>query len=212
MSTPADQAMLGVTPAVVEAILFAAGEPVRAQDIAAAFGLDPDRVLEIIEDLNRAYVEREAGLEVRRAGDGYRIYTRAELAEAVGHFANRSRIGRLSRAALETLAIIAYRQPVTRGEVSRVRGVNADSALNTLQDRGLVAEVGRDPGPGRPPLYATTPLFLEKIGLDSVAELPPLASFAPDGAVAAEIEQALAPRPLDLLEGLDADREDDGGA
>jgi segregation and condensation protein B len=99
----------------------------------------------------------------------------------------------LSRPALETLAIVAYRQPVTRGEISRIRGVNVDSVLQTLAERGLIAEVGREPGPGRAPLFGTTPLFLEKIGLGSVSELPPLASFAPDADVAADIERALTP-------------------
>ena len=187
-------------PGLVEAILFAAGQPVRPSDIAAAFGADIDDVIVAIDGLRGAYEERGAGLEVRAVGDGYRIYTRAEHADAVGHFASRSRVGRLSKAALETLAIVAYRQPVTRGEIGRIRGVNVDSVLNTLQERGLVDEVGRDPGPGRAPLYGTTPLFLEKIGLASIADLPPLASFAPDPHVAAEIEAALAPSALGAVD------------
>jgi segregation and condensation protein B len=160
----------------------------------------------MIEDLKRTYVERNAGIEVRRVGDAYRIYTRAEHADAVGHFANRARIGRLSRPALETLAIIAYRQPVTRSEISRVRGVNVDSVLATLQERGLVAEVGRDDAPGRAPVYGTTQLFLEKIGTGSVADLPPLASFSPSPDVAADIERALQARPAEEPSG-DGDAE-----
>lgn len=182
-------------PAVVEAILFATPEPVRAHDIAAAFGASTEDVIGVVDELKRSYEERGSGVEVRRIGDSFRIYTRSELAEAVGHFANRSKVGRLSRPALETLSIVAYRQPVTRGEMSRIRGVNVDSVLQTLTERGLVAEVGKDPGPGRAPLYGTTPLFLEKIGMGSVSELPPLASFAPDAESAAEIERALAPAP-----------------
>jgi segregation and condensation protein B len=187
-----------VTTDLIEAIMFAAGEAVRPSDIAAAFGAEVADVQNAVDELSRVYAERGSGLEVRRVGEGYRIYTRAVLADAVGHFATRARVGRLSRAALETLAIVAYRQPVTRGEVSRIRGVNVDSALGTLQERGLVTEVGRDPGPGRPPIYGTTPLFLEKIGLDSATDLPPLASFAPDQQVAADIEAALRPRPVEL--------------
>jgi segregation and condensation protein B len=187
-----------VTEALVEAILFATPEPVRAHDIAAAFGVAADEVVDVVDGLRRSYEERDSGLEVRRIGDAYRIYTRDEHADAVGHFANRSKVGRLSRPALETLAIVAYRQPVTRGELSRIRGVDVDSVLQTLTERGLVAEVGRDPGPGRAPLFGTTPLFLEKIGLGSVSELPPLASFAPDAQVAAEIERALTPRTTDF--------------
>lgn len=186
-----------LTQGLIEAILFATPEPVRPHDIAAAFGTDTQDVVEVVDALRRSYDERESGLEVRRVGDAFRIYTREHHADAVGHFANRSKVGRLSRPALETLSIVAYRQPVTRGEISRVRGVNVDSVLQTLQERGLVAEVGRDAGPGRAPLYGTTPLFLEKIGLSSVSELPPLASFAPDAKVAAEIERALTAAPQD---------------
>jgi segregation and condensation protein B len=186
--------------AVVEAILFAAPEPVRPHDVASAFGSTVDEVVAFVEQLRSSYAERDAGIEVRRIGDAYRIYTRSEYAEAVGHYANRSRVGRLSRPALETLAIVAYKQPVTRAEISRVRGVNVDSVLATLQERGLVAEVGRESGPGRAPAYGTTPLFLEKIGLGSVADLPPLASFAPSPEVAAEIEQALAARGVEAEE------------
>ncbi len=190
---------------VVEAILFATPEPVRAHDIASAFGATTDDVAAVVERLRATYLERDSGLEIRQIGDAYRIYTRTELAEAVGHFANRSRVGRLSRPALETLSIIAYRQPITRGEISRVRGVNVDSVLQTLTERGLVVEVGKEPGPGRAPLFGTTPLFLEKIGLGSLSDLPPLASFAPDAASAAEIERALAADAMEREEAAASD-------
>lgn len=189
--------------AVLEAILFAADEPVRPSEVAAAFGLSADEVTAELSRLQDGYRQRASGLELRQTGGGWRLYTRSELAEAVGHFAQRSKVGRLSRAALETLAIVAYRQPITRGEIARIRGVNVDSVLKTLQERALVDEIGHDPGPGSPPVFGTTPLFLEKIGLASLSGLPPLASFAPDPSAAAEIERALAPcvdEPLDLGE------------
>ncbi|MGH2760043.1 MAG: SMC-Scp complex subunit ScpB [Actinomycetota bacterium] len=189
-----------LTTGLIEAILFATPEPVRPQDIAAAFGVGADRVADVIDALRASYASSDGGVEVRRVGDAFRIYTRAEHADAVGHFASRSRVGKLSRPALETLAIVAYRQPVTRGEISRVRGVNVDSVLQTLVERGLVAEVGRDSGPGRAPLFGTTPLFLEKIGLGSVADLPPLASFAPDPQTATDIERALTAHQADAGE------------
>lgn len=189
--------MTRIEVGLVEAILFASPEPVRPRDIAAAFGVSVEDALEAIDALRVAYTERRSGVEVRRVGDAFRIYTRAEYADAVCHFANRSRVGKLSRPALETLAIVAYRQPVTRGEISRVRGVNVDSVLQTLAERGLVTEVGRESGPGRAPLFGTTPFFLEKIGLGSVADLPPLASFAPDPETAADIERVLTSPPAD---------------
>lgn len=181
-----------LSPALLEAILFASGEPIRLEDVAGAFGMSAQDAAVVLDDLRRSYDERGAGLEIRQAAGGYRLYTRPDLAEGVALFATRARVGRLSRPALETLAIVAYRQPVTRGEIARVRGVNVDSVLRTLQERGLVDEVGRDSGPGAPPLYGTTPLFLEKIGLASVADLPPLATFAPDERAAEEIERVLA--------------------
>lgn len=197
-----------LTVGLIEAILFATPEPVRPQDIAAAFGVSADEVAQTIDALRTAYVERDGGIEVRRIGDAYRIYTKADHAEAVGHFANRSRVGKLSRPALETLAIVAYRQPVTRGEISRVRGVDVDSVLQTLTERGLVSEVGRESGPGRAPLFGTTPFFLEKIGLGSVADLPPLASFAPDPQTATDIERALTSSPADELAGPETTQEE----
>jgi segregation and condensation protein B len=189
--------MTKLSEALLEAILFATPEPVRGHDIASAFGTSTEEVAAAVDRLRSAYEERGSGLEIRQIGDAYRIYTRPELADAVGHFANRARVGRLSRPALETLSIIAYRQPITRGEISRVRGVNVDSVLQTLTERGLVTEVGKEPGPGRAPLFGTTPLFLEKIGLGSLSDLPPLASFAPDAASAADIERALAANAIE---------------
>ncbi len=190
-----------LSTSLLEAILFATPEPVRAHDIASAFGVSSDEVMEAVEALRSEYASRDGGVEVRRVGDAFRIYTKLEHAEGVGHFANRSRVGKLSKPALETLAIVAYRQPVTRGEISRVRGVDVDSVLQTLGERGLITEVGRESGPGRAPLFGTTPLFLEKIGLGSLADLPPLASFAPDPQTAADIERALtspSPEPEDV--------------
>jgi segregation and condensation protein B len=196
-----------MSDALVEAILFVTPEPVRGRDIAGAFGVSTEDVAASVDRLRSGYEERGSGLEVRQIGDSYRIYTKPELADAVGHFANRSRVGRLSRPALETLAIVAYRQPITRGEISRVRGVNVDSVLQTLTERGLVVEVGKEAGPGRAPLYGTTPLFLEKIGLGSLSDLPPLSSFAPDAAAAAEIERALAQSAIEADINADVEAE-----
>jgi segregation and condensation protein B len=171
-----------LSPGLVEAILFAAGEPVRPADIAAAFGCDPSEVLSAIDELARSYQERGGGLEIRQAGGGYRLYTRADHAEAVGHFAARSRVGRLSRPSLETLAIVAYRQPVTRPEIDDIRGVDCGPVLKTLLDRGLVRIIGKKEEVGRPMLYGTTPEFLRVFNLRDLAELPTLREFHELGA------------------------------
>jgi segregation and condensation protein B len=127
---------------------------------------------------------------VRVAG-GYRFQSHAELAPYVERFVLDGQPAKLSAAALETLAIVAYKQPVSRAQVSAVRGVNADAVMRSLQQRGLVEEIGRDPGPGLAILYGTTPLFLERLGLDSVADLPPLAGFVPEASVVEALERGL---------------------
>ncbi|HWC31914.1 MAG TPA: SMC-Scp complex subunit ScpB, partial [Actinomycetota bacterium] len=121
--------------------------------------------------------ERRAGsgIVVRSIAGGWRLYTHPGAAPAVERFVLSSRHVRLTRAALETLAVVAYKQPVTRHQVSAIRGVDSDGVLRALVDRGLLEEVGRDDGPGRPVLFGTTPEFLERLGLSSVADLPPLA-------------------------------------
>ena len=119
------------------------------------------------------------GFELREAGGGWRIYSAAAYADVVGRFVVDGQQARLTQAALETLAVVAYRQPVTRGQVSAVRGVNVDSVVRTLTSRGLVAEVGTDPSTGAV-LYGTTGYFLERMGLTSLDELPPLAPYLPE--------------------------------
>jgi segregation and condensation protein B len=127
-----------------------------------------DRLQQTLEALS-------SGLVLRNVAGGWRLYTHPEAAAVVERFVVSSRQARLTKAALETLAIVAYKQPVTRHQVSGIRGVNSDGVLRALQDRGLIEEAGRDEAPGRPLLYATTPSFLERLGLASLAALPSLA-------------------------------------
>jgi segregation and condensation protein B len=129
----------------------------------------------MLEELAGHYERSGSGLALRKIAGGWRLYTHPDTADAVERFVLSSRHSRLTKAALETLAIVAYKQPVTRHQVSAIRGVNTEGVLKALVDRGLLSEVGHDQGPGRPILYGTTPEFLERLGLDSVADLPSLA-------------------------------------
>jgi segregation and condensation protein B len=159
----------------LEALLFVSDEPVASAVLAQALEVDRRRADALCDELGRRLEERGSGMALRIVAGGWRLATVPEVAPAVERFVLSSRHARLTKAALETLSIIAYKQPVTRHQVSSIRGVNSDGVLRALVDRGLVAEVGREEGPGRPMLYGTTPEFLERMGLPSLAALPPLA-------------------------------------
>lgn len=164
-------------PAVrsLEAVLFVADEPLTSALLAQVLETDRAQVESRLEELAAAYERLGSGLALRRIAGGWRLFTHPDTAEVVERFVLSSRHSRLTKAALETLAIVAYKQPVTRHQVSAIRGVGSDGVLKALVDRGLLAEVGHEEGPGRPILYGTTPEFLERLGLDSVADLPSLA-------------------------------------
>ena len=168
----------GGARAALEAVLMVADEPISAIRLAAVLGLPTAAVEELLGDLAEEYLTQLRGFELRQVGDGWRFYSAAPYADVVGRFVLDGQTARLTQAALETLAVIAYRQPVTRGQVSAVRGVNVDSVVRTLGARGLVHEVGTEPSGAV--LYATTPYFLERMGLTSLDELPPLAPYLPD--------------------------------
>ncbi len=165
----------------LEALLFVSDEPVPPVALAQALELERREVDELCEELARAYEEREAGIVLRSVAGGWRLSTHPDAAPFVEQYLLSTRHARVTKAALETLAIVAYKQPVTRHQVSAIRGVNSDGVLRSLVDRGLVAEVGREDGPGRPVLYGTTPEFLERLGLPSLAALPPLAPLLAEG-------------------------------
>ncbi len=159
----------------LEALLFVSDEPVASVVLAQALELERRDVDELCEELARDYEERDAGIVLRNVAGGWRLTTSPAAAPTVERHVLASRHTRLTKAALETLSIVAYKQPVTRHQISAIRGVNSDGVLRALVDRGLVDEVGREEGPGRPVLYGTTPEFLERLGLPSLASLPPLA-------------------------------------
>jgi segregation and condensation protein B len=174
----------------LEALLFVSDEPLPTSVIAQALEIDRSAVERLCERLTSDLEERGAGVVLRNVAGGWRLFTHPDTAPEVERFVISSRQARLTKAALETLAIVAYKQPVTRHQISSIRGVNSDGVLRALQDKGLVEEAGREETPGRPALFATTPTFLERLGLPSLAALPSLVPLlgaeedeeAPEGA------------------------------
>jgi segregation and condensation protein B len=165
----------------LEALLFVSDEPVSSSVLAQALDIDRAEVDELCDELARGYAERRAGIVLREVAGGWRLSTRSEAAPFVERFVLSTRHSRTTKASLETLAIVAYKQPVTRHQITSIRGANSDGVLRALVDSGLVAEVGREEGPGRPLLYGTTPEFLERLGLSSLSALPSLAPLLAEG-------------------------------
>jgi len=159
----------------LEAVLFVATEPVPTSMLASLIEADRGTTEGLLRELSASHERRGAGLSLRQVAGGWRLSTHPEAAPVVERFVLSSRHARLTKAALETLSIVAYKQPVTRHQISAIRGVNSEGVLRALVDRGLVGEVGREEGPGRPVLYGTTPEFLERLGINSVSDLPSLA-------------------------------------
>jgi segregation and condensation protein B len=180
-----------------EALLMVADEPISVSMCAQLLEISQTAVDEMAESLMAEYEAADRGFVLRRVAGGYRLYSHPDMAAYVERFVLEGQTARLSAAALETLAIVAYKQPVSRGQIAEVRGVNVDSTLRTLVIRGYVGEVGRDPGPGQAVLYGTTPMFLEKLGLNDLGELPPLADFVPGPEVMAGLETSLQAAPAD---------------
>lgn len=176
----------------LEALLMLATEPMAATELAQATGEPVAEVEEALAGLAEFYDQTGRGFELRRVAGGWRYYTRSEHAELIATWLLEGQRGTLSQAALETLAVVAYLQPITRGRVSSVRGVNVDGVMRTLTARELIEEVGRDEETGAR-LFGTTGYFLERMGLNSLDELPPLAPHLPDaGALEAELASLVA--------------------
>jgi segregation and condensation protein B len=174
-SGPADDLRTGL-----EAILFLADEPLELTRLADSLELDRDEVEQAVRSLADEYETSDRGLAIRQVAGGWRMYAAPAAHPLVERYLLAGKSGRLTQAALETLAVIAYKQPISRQEVSDIRGVNADGAVRSLVVRGFVEEAGRDPGPGQAILYRTSATFLEKLGLDTLEELPPLTDFLPE--------------------------------
>lgn len=181
----------------VEAVVLAAVEPVPATLLAELLEVPVERVEAVCDELSRAYAEEHRGFVLARIAGGYRYQTHPDMAPFVERYAMEGVSSRLSSAALETLAIVAYRQPVSRGQISAVRGVNVDGVVRLLEQRGYISAVGQAQGPGQPVLYGTTPSFLEKLGLDSLDQLPKIEELLPGPEVLDELEERVRPGARD---------------
>jgi segregation and condensation protein B len=177
----------------IEAIVLVAEEPIDTNLLGQLLELGPTVVDELCRELAGEYREEGRGFELVRVAGGYRYQTVADQFAYVERFLLSDQRARLSAAALETLAIVAYKQPISRAQVGAIRGVNVDGVMRTLQHRGYIAEMSRDPGPGQATLFGTTRAFLEQLGLDSLDQLPPLGDFVPGAAVVEQLEQGLRP-------------------
>jgi segregation and condensation protein B len=175
----------------IEGVLLVAVEPVLPSLLAELFEVPVERVEETLGVLADDYATQGRGFILARIAGGARLQTHPDVSPYVERFANRDVSHRLLTAALETLAIVAYRQPVSRGQISSLRGVNVDGVTRLLEQRGYIEVVGRADGPGQPALYGTTDLFLERLGLDSLGQLPPVEDFLPGPDVAAGFEMDL---------------------
>jgi segregation and condensation protein B len=198
----------------LEAILFVADEPLSTTALTQLVEADRATVEAHLHRLGEVLEERGAGVVLRDIAGGWRLYTSGDAIDAVERFVRSSRHSRFTKASLETLSIVAYKQPVTRHQVSAIRGVNSDGVLRALMDRGLVAEVGKDDAPGRPSLFGTTPEFLERMGLSSVGDLPSLAPLLDESDDQEDLAPPVEEPPEDEEEGriVDLTPEDTGGA
>jgi segregation and condensation protein B len=165
----------------IAATLFVAEEPVATETLAATLGVEIVRVEAALAAVGRILDGGSVGIELREVGGGWRLMTAPAARPVLERWIIGARHGRLTQAALETLAVVAYRQPITRATIGEIRGVNPDGALRSLVTRGLVAEVAREDGPGQAALFGTTVQFLERLGLRRLDELPPLPPYLPDG-------------------------------
>jgi segregation and condensation protein B len=175
----------------IEAVIMVSHDPVPAELLAQLLEQPVSSVDQWCEELAAEYVGQQRGFELRRVAGGFRYQTHPEQTPYVERFVLHDQKARLSGAALETLAIIAYKQPISRAQVASIRGVDPDGVIRTLQARGYIDEIGRDPGPGQAVLFGTTAQFLEKLGIDSLDDLPPIAEFIPDADVVEALEHGL---------------------
>jgi segregation and condensation protein B len=197
----------------IEAIVLVGEAPIASNLLGQLLELRPAIVDELCRELAAEYEQQGRGFQLARVAGGWRYQTHPDEAAYVERFVLEGQPAKLSAAALETLAIVAYKQPISRAQVASIRGVSVDGVMRTLHQRGYIAEVGRDPGPGQAVMFGTTSAFLEKLGADSLADLPALGAFVPAADVVEQLEQGLRPDApsftdrLEALEDSNADRD-----
>lgn len=194
----------------LEALLLVSSDPVSASALAASLDVAPGEAASLLAELQVEYEEANRGFQLREVAGGWRLFTHPAFHDQVEAFVLSWDTQKLSQAALETLAVIAYHQPVTRETVKGIRGVNSDGVISSLVDKGLIREMGRDPQRGQAILYGTTAAFLEKFGLRSVRDLPDLEQFAPDEQSRQFIRERLSGRSIQsTLEETEEDLEEE---
>ena len=197
----------------IESIVLVAHDPVPPELLAQLLEQPTTSIERWCEELADEYRQQERGFELARVAGGFRYQTAADLTPYVERFLLHDQRARLSGAALETLAIVAYKQPISRAQIAAIRGVDPDGVIRTLQARGYIDEVGRDTGPGQAVLFGTTTTFLERLGLDTIDDLPPIAEFIPGADVVEALEVGLRVTPVIPISGDEVpatDRSDDG--
>ncbi len=196
MASPEASRLSADSARAIEAILMVAQEPVDPHLLAQLLEIAPALVEELCAGLQAQYEEQDRGFVLVKVAGGYRFQSHADLAAYVERFALEGQSARLSSAALETLAIVAYKQPLSRAQIAAIRGVNVDGVMRTLHQRGYVEEIGRDSGPGQAALFGTSKEFLERMGLDRIEDLPAIADLFPSAEIMEALEHTLrAARP-----------------
>lgn len=186
----------GSLKGALEAMLLVSSDPVSASSLASVLGIAPGEAASLLAELKVEYEEAERGFQLREVAGGWRLFTHPAYHDQVEALVLSWDTQKLSQAALETLAVIAYHQPVTRETVKGIRGVNSEGVISSLVDKGLVREMGRDPQRGQAIIYGTTTAFLEKFGLRSTKDLPDLEQFAPDEQTRRFIRERLSGRTI----------------
>ena len=205
-----DRMESGSLKGLLEALLLVSDDSVPATELAKAAGAEPGEVASALAELAAEYADANRGIQLREVAGGWRLFTHPAYHDQVADYVLSWDTRRLSQAALETLAVIAYHQPVTREGVRAIRGVNSDGVIASLREKGLVREVGREADRGQAQLWGTTRLFLEHFGLRSLRELPPLEDFAPDEESKRFIRERLSGRSIgSTLEEAEADLEEE---
>ena len=184
----------------LEAIVMVADSPLETALLAEITDTDPQKIDQLLAELAADYESQSRGFQLVRVAGGWRYQSHPELSPYVERFVLEGQSAKLSAAALEPLAIVAYKQPLSRAQIGSIRGVGVDGVVRTLEQRGYIAEVARDPGPGQAVLFGTTPAFLERMGIDSLADLPAIADFVPGADVVEALEQGLRVEVTEIVE------------